>query len=242
MEGETENVLHERGFNIEYAPLLRQTLRLRAGQTYTCVEFHLSPNAFVDWMSFFKGVEEFLHRVKMQQPSRLGRKNGIAGAELLTLVDDLLYCTYTAAIRRKYLTYKLMELLFLSLDQLTGPSFSNAVFLSEISVARIYEARDILIGNLARRYTLKELGSMVGLNPWQLKTGFKAIFSLTIADYLQETRMQKARLLLEETDLPVARIADIVGYTHPFAFSSAFRKYYGYAPSLVRKGRRTRKD
>jgi AraC-like DNA-binding protein len=83
---------------------------------------------------------------------------------------------------------------------------------------------------------------MVGLNPWQLKTGFKAIFSLTIADYLQETRMQKARLLLEETDLPIARIADIVGYTHPFAFSSAFRKYYGYAPSLVRKGRRTRKD
>jgi AraC family transcriptional regulator, transcriptional activator of the genes for pyochelin and ferripyochelin receptors len=105
-------------------------------------------------------------------------------------------------------------------------------------VNKIYEARELLGRNIARNYTLDELSTLVELSRYNLKRGFKAIYGLTVTDFLHETRMQKARLLLTETDLPVSRIAAAIGYIHPFAFSSAFKKYFGFSPSLVQRSRK----
>jgi len=135
-----------------------------------------------------------------------------------------------------------MEVLLLALEQITRAPGQQPVYLSERVVRRIYEARELISGNLTRKYSSHELGALVGLSNYHLKKGFKVIYNLTVTDFLHQARMQKARLLLEETDLSISRIAIDTGYTHPFAFSSAFKNFYGYAPSLVRKSRRTRKD
>jgi AraC-like DNA-binding protein len=161
---------------------------------------------------------------------------------MLNAIDDILYCRYTSVIRTKFLTCKVMEVLFLALDQITGVSLKGPVHLPEIVVRRIYEARQLITRNLARDYSLRELGVLVGLSSYHLKRGFKAIYNLSAADFRHEIRMQKARLILEETDLPITRIAADIGYDHPFAFSSAFKKFFGYTPSLVRKGRRIHTD
>jgi len=239
---DAEHVLHERGFNIDYAPLPQREIRVSGKQIYTYVEIHLSTDLFADWISYFAGVENFLHRVKKAQAVCLNENNSIAGSELLTLVDDILYCSYAAVIRRKYHAQKVMELLFLALDQMTRSPAHRSDLLPEAVVTRIYVAREIITANLDRRYSLHELGAMAGLSPYHLKKGFKAIFDLSVNNFLHEERMQKARLLLEETDLPISRIAANVGYTHPFAFSSAFRDFFGYTPSLVQKSRRIRTD
>jgi AraC-like DNA-binding protein len=237
-----EQALHERGFNIDYSPILQQTIRLHDKQIYSCVEFHFSADLFSQWTPYFEGVEKFLHRAKMQQSLRLNQHNAIASMELLALVDDILYCTYSAAIRRKYLAHKVMEILFLSLEQITRVSPQTPDRLSETVVTRIYEARQLMTENPARKYSLYELSAIVGLSIHNLKKGFKTIFNLSVKDFLHETRMQKARLLLEETDLSINCIAADMGYTHPFAFSSAFKKFFGYPPSLIRKSRRIHKD
>lgn len=233
-----EQALHERGFRIEYAPALRQTIRLRARQPYVCVAIHFTVDPFRELASCFEGVDEFLQAVEKQQRMQLTMGNWIAGTAMLNTVDDILYCRYTSEIRKKYLTCKAMELLFLALEQITDASMKEPVPLPEPIVRRIYEARQLITANLARGYSLKELSVLVGLSNYHLKKGFKAIYNLTVSDFRQEIRMQKARLLLEETDLPVARIAVDIGYEHPFAFSSAFKKFFGCSPSLVRKGGR----
>ena len=49
--------------------------------------------------------------------------------------------------------------------------------------------------------------------------------------YITELRMQKAETLLYEKR-PIAEIASLVGYSDVYQFSRAYKRYYGYAPSV----------
>lgn len=54
-------------------------------------------------------------------------------------------------------------------------------------------------------------------------------------------RMERARQLLRETDEPLKRVADWVGYRNEFAFSTAFKRFAGVAPREFRRTARTRR-
>jgi len=237
-KGQDENVLHERGFNISYAPFMHYTLHLRAKQRYTCVEIYFSINHLRQLVQFFPAVEKFLHETEKQQPILLNNINQVADEEILSVVDDILYYAYPMEIRKKYLNNKVIEILILAMGKITHNPLQRPVKIPEKVIERIYEAKELLTGNLKREYTLHELGALVGLSIYKLKKGFMAIYGLSLSDFLHEARMQKAKLLLEETDLPISRIAADTGYSHPFAFSAAFRKYFSYAPSVVQRSRK----
>jgi len=233
-----ENVLHERGFRFDYFLTPCQTIRLRGKQSYSCVAVHFSHDFAREMAQCIPGGELFLQNVeKGEQTSPFPY---VAGMDMLGAVEDILYCTYTSEFRRQYLSTKTLELLFLALERSTRARLSESGRLPELVVRRIYEAAQLITRHLARDYSLRDLGVLVGLSDYQLKRGFKTIYNLTAADYRHEIRMKKARLLLEETDRPIAGIASEVGYDHPFAFSSAFRKFFGCPPSIVRKGKRIR--
>ena len=233
-----ENVLHERGFNIGYLPQALQSFRLCRNKHYALMEIQYSLEYLQRLVPYFPGVEKFLQETKKQQPIFLSSINQVASTEMLAIIQEALYCSYPAVIRKKYLSYKVMEILILALQKITRHPVQEPVNLPEKVISKTYEASQLLSKDMARNYTMEELSAIVDLSIYNLKKGFKAIYGLTVMDFLHETRMQKARLLLSETDLPVSRIATVTGYKHPFAFSSAFKKYFGYAPSLVQKSRK----
>ncbi|MCD8538528.1 MAG: helix-turn-helix transcriptional regulator [Leadbetterella sp.] len=47
--------------------------------------------------------------------------------------------------------------------------------------------------------------------------------------------MEKAREMLETTDLNVSEVAEKVGYKNPQHFSTAFKRKYGVLPSSLKK-------
>ena len=49
--------------------------------------------------------------------------------------------------------------------------------------------------------------------------------------YITDVRMQKAKMLLYEKR-PIVEIARLVGYSDVYQFSRAYKRYYGYAPSI----------
>ena len=57
----------------------------------------------------------------------------------------------------------------------------------------------------------------------------------------ENVRLQEAQRLLRETDLPIAEIAERVGYANPGHFSVAFHESFSMTPSeykkIVRTGR-----
>ena len=55
------------------------------------------------------------------------------------------------------------------------------------------------------------------------------------SDYLIELRINRAKLLLEKTDMPIEQIAALVGYNNKGFFYQKFVEQCGMKPAIYRK-------
>lgn len=68
-----------------------------------------------------------------------------------------------------------------------------------------------------------------------LQRAFAKYFEMSPKQYLIQLRMNRALELLTENELSVKEISFVCGFTDEKYFSRAFKKKYGYPPSLLRK-------
>lgn len=90
-------------------------------------------------------------------------------------------------------------------------------------------------------YTMKnlnELSEFTGYSYGYLSALFKKTTSNTLSDYFQEKKLDTARLLLLEDNLGVTEISDMLNYASVYAFSKAFRNFYGASPTNYTKIRK----
>jgi AraC family transcriptional activator of pyochelin receptor len=237
MEGLKQKVLHERSFNMSYNPLFQQSLRLQGGLPYSTVEIYFSKDHLLRLRSCFPGIEQFFCDIEQEIAGSFQSFNQVADREILDVMMSLLYSSFPPAIYWKYLDLKVAEILLLTMRKMVNNPLQKRRAPSEKIINSTYEAVRLIRKNINRLYTLHELEDLTGQSAYRLKKGFRAIYDLSVSNFMHETRMQKARLLLEETNLPITRIAADTGFTHPFAFSSAYKKYFGFSPSLAQKSR-----
>ena len=64
---------------------------------------------------------------------------------------------------------------------------------------------------------------------------FKQAMGMPFLQYLHRLRIYHAERLLEQTDLPIARIAEQVGFCSAAYFTETFRKIHGRSPREYRK-------
>lgn len=97
--------------------------------------------------------------------------------------------------------------------------------------------------NLAADLSLKTLGPVFGLSPAYIGTVFKERTGRAFSDFLVERRTERARRLLAETDLKVARIADVCGFgSNVNYFFTVFKKLTGSTPAEYRKSTAGERD
>lgn len=85
-----------------------------------------------------------------------------------------------------------------------------------------------------RAWTTTGLARRAGVSaPW-LALGFRARFGMTVARYILVQRVERARVLLATSALPVAEIGRLVGLPDPQHFNKRFRAVVGEAPSACR--------
>lgn len=65
---------------------------------------------------------------------------------------------------------------------------------------------------------------------------FKKATGLSPSRYFIRQRVEKARLLLQETDTSIIEIGMSVGYSSPSHFAQVFRRETGLPPSHYRRG------
>ena len=99
--------------------------------------------------------------------------------------------------------------------------------------SRLLLAHDLLLAELDHAWTIREISLKVGLNEKKLKAGFRDRFGLPIYAFLQRTRLERARVLMENGKTSVTDAALQVGYTNPSHFARLFRREFGLAPSVV---------
>jgi AraC-like DNA-binding protein len=100
---------------------------------------------------------------------------------------------------------------------------------------RLEQLKEFISNNLSRHFTIVFLASEAGVNRYKLTYGFKKVFGCSIHQFIIEARMKNAKRLLTETDLPIKKIAQLNGYSDHNNFRYAFKNFYGYTPSSLRK-------
>ncbi len=82
---------------------------------------------------------------------------------------------------------------------------------------------------------VKDLASIVYLHSSYLHRIFKESMNCTIMEYLTEVRMDKAKMLLAKTNIPITEISDYVGINSRQYFSFLFKRMIGQTPRDYRK-------
>lgn len=82
----------------------------------------------------------------------------------------------------------------------------------------------------ADQLSLSSLAARYYRNPSYLSRVFKERYHVGLMNFLAETRVEQAKILLKTTDYRVSKIAHLVGYTDEKYFCRVFRKISGLSP------------
>ncbi|WP_019006727.1 helix-turn-helix transcriptional regulator [Cohnella laeviribosi] len=94
---------------------------------------------------------------------------------------------------------------------------------------------DFLYQNYDRPIQVKDIAAAANVHPGYLHRIFKAQTGQTLTEYLTALRMEKAKMLLLHTDVPVADISDYVGVGSRPYFHSLFKKHTNMTPLGFRR-------
>jgi AraC-like DNA-binding protein len=222
---------HERGYNISYMPQLYERMHFRKEGHYSVVEIQFNTDTLKDLQPMFPVLSGIMENVHRRQPGLLIPVNQVATPKMLSIMRDMLFSGYTGEILNTYLAAKARELLVMCLERVMNNPLPDPIRMSEKEIERIYEARDTILQNLTKEWTMMELARSIDLTQYKLKSGFLELFGTTVAAYQRDARMEKARLLLQNASLSLAAIAEMVGYTNANSFSLAYKNYFGISPA-----------
>lgn len=80
-----------------------------------------------------------------------------------------------------------------------------------------------------------ELARLCGISVRHLTRQFQALTGTTLAGYVENFRIEQARTMLANPDLPIKNVAFATGFTHPNSFARAFRRATGVSPQEYRQ-------
>ena len=92
----------------------------------------------------------------------------------------------------------------------------------------------LLESQIEHSWTLGELAGSLRINASYLARLFRSGVGIPPMTYLARCRDQRAADLLLTTDLPVAEIAQKVGWEDPNYFARRFLKHFGKSPTQYR--------
>lgn len=98
----------------------------------------------------------------------------------------------------------------------------------------IHVLQDWLAQNLHTKCSLDELAAIIHTSPRNLTRLFKATTGITVGQYIEKLRVEKAMQLLQQNN-KVATVATSCGFTTPAQLRTVMQKHLGSLPSVFNK-------
>ena len=102
---------------------------------------------------------------------------------------------------------------------------------------RLRLATDFINAHLADDLTLADIATVVDLSPFHFARAFKRTTGLTPQQYLMQRRIELAKSLLAQADLPIVEVSAQVGFKNQSHFTTFFRRYTSMTPKVWRNTR-----
>ncbi|MCF6294931.1 MAG: AraC family transcriptional regulator [Flavobacteriaceae bacterium] len=181
--------------------------------------------------SLFSQEADYITFLSDENKDKKYYKDGKITPSMAIILYQLINYNLNQSIKNLYFKGKAYGLLSLYFNRNEDTNVEQCPFLvDETNVAKIRNAKDIIISRMAEPPSLKELAEEIGLSLKKLKEGFKQIYGDTVYSFLFDYKMEVARKLLESGDYNVTEVGLKVGYSTASHFISAFKKKYGTTP------------
>lgn len=100
--------------------------------------------------------------------------------------------------------------------------------------ARVQKARLYLEGNPQRMLRIEDLMELSRFSSWWLSKTFHAVYQETLQKASMRLRMQRARDLLQNSQLSITELAEACGFHDPCSFARQFKAWHGETASSWR--------
>jgi YesN/AraC family two-component response regulator len=132
---------------------------------------------------------------------------------------------------------------FTTVDELTYwlsgimTRFTDCVFdLKDVKhIDVIYKAIDYIKRNYMKKIMLEDVANHVQLSPSYFCSVFRQEMKCNFNAYLNRIRIEMSKKLLMDNDIPLADVANLVGYEDQSYFTRVFRSRVGISPGKYRE-------
>lgn len=226
--------LRQGHFVLVQNPSREVTFLFEKGRKYFAFGSSFSPSFIEEYLNNLPAFKKTYSKLKENEGTLITKSARHAPRNILDDIYDILHCPYDGTWREKFIDNNIDEIFFLQLAEIyKEPSRSTSV--ANYQEDSLHEARRIILADLTKHYSNKELAKKVNLSLYFFKTGFKELFGINPFECLIDARLNTAKQLLSATNKPIKEIAIIVGYSRPSSFANAFGRHFGYTPGSCRK-------
>ncbi|HXD05722.1 MAG TPA: DJ-1/PfpI family protein [Burkholderiaceae bacterium] len=99
----------------------------------------------------------------------------------------------------------------------------------------IREVQERILADLGADLSVPALAKAAGMSERNFARVFHAEARMTPAEFVEKSRIDAARRRMEESDVPLKRVADEVGYANVDGFRRAFQRRLGISPVEYRR-------
>jgi AraC family transcriptional activator of pyochelin receptor len=135
-------------------------------------------------------------------------------------------------------TARSMELLcqlFAALEAERMVEVGGATTLSEQDIVRVAAAHQLVNECWQEKLTVSTVARRCGLSKAKLTYGFRQLYQCSVPEAVSARRLEHARQLLAQSDLPISSIGYRCGYLSNASFTRAFARRFGMAPTEMRR-------
>jgi AraC-like DNA-binding protein len=214
-------------------PFLPHSFTARGGDEHVAVHFDFAP-----------GVPSFARDPQRRRPYRVRFPQGLAlsfhrvlkpsdgvEASLLELVRSWDRGTPASRLVVQAIAQRLIAEL-LSVPATDQDAGSNA---DVVVRTRIQRAMDFLDGHFHEEVSAADIARAAGLSPSRFNTVFRKWTGYSPQDYVRRLRVDRARQLLADIDIPIKAVAERCGFANPYHFSRVFHQIDGLSPTRYRE-------
>ncbi|HEX3047447.1 MAG TPA: AraC family transcriptional regulator, partial [Bacillota bacterium] len=134
----------------------------------------------------------------------------------------------------------LLQILNLVNAELDSPFIPSEKRIAEQYYERVMKSKLFIDSNIGSKLTLENLALQFGTNPNLFMKTFKKVMGVTPFEYIIESRLTQARMLLTTTTLSIEEVASSCGFEDISYFYRLFKQRFEITPALLGEGYRNR--
>ena len=201
--------------------------------------YHATRSYFASADEQWRKLLNHLNGKEITSAGHLSARNFTFGEEIIESDGKLSLYEYLLSMKASRITVeaKIYEIISYLASYLKENRLNeeNGQPINKTDLQALAELTHYMDEHYSFNITLQTLSTIACMSESKMKKLFKSVYNMSITEYIQRKRISVAEHMLIQTDLTIAEISRIVGYSNPSRLIEIFKRYYGFTPSKYRK-------